>query len=152
MELIFRVQDLVPVRGLCVAPRRPQLSTAAGSTHRPLAQPAWHPGQGHPWADLDLCSHGSCHCCTSRSSWTTLSIQCEVCNMNCKCSVHPATGTNIKQTSSIPLGYMHWEVLYGNRVKSEWMNWQGFQKEQHIKISSWKTHTHHLQRESVTFI
>jgi len=29
------------------------------------------------------------------------------------------TGTNIKQTSSIPLGHMHWEVLYDNGVKSE---------------------------------
>lgn len=117
VELIFRVQDLVPVRGLCVAPRRPQLSTAEGSTHRPLAQLAWHPGRGHPSANLGLYSHGFCHCCTSRSGWTTLSTRCAVCNTNCKCSVHPVTKTNMKQISSVPSGCMHWEVQYDNRDK-----------------------------------
>ena len=143
MELIFRVQDLVPVRGLCVAPRRPQLSTAAGSTHRPQAQPVLHPGQDHPWADLDLCSHGSCHCCTSRSGWTTSSIQCAVCNMNCKCSVHPVTGKNIKQISSVPLRCMQWEMQYDNRDKITVTELTRLSnKKQYIEFSSQKTQSY----------
>jgi hypothetical protein len=60
--------------------------------------------------------------------------------MNCKCSVHPVTGTNIKQISSDPLGCMHWDVQYDDRNKiTETELKRLSNKKQCIQFSSRKT-------------